>query len=125
VRTGIISTTTKLVGVSFGEAQENIRRFWREEIESFELVREPDNADDPNAIKVVLGDCYLGYLPRRLASRLAPAMDAGRKYEAIFSRQNRSPHHDLVGLTVRVQVVPTMQREPELAFDISRKGENM
>jgi hypothetical protein len=102
MRTGIISMTTRLAGVSFEDAQQNIKRFGREEIGSFELVREPDNSHDPNAIRVVVGGLYLGYVPRWLARRLAPAMDAGRKYEAFFSRQNRSPHHDLVGLTIRI-----------------------
>ena len=102
MRTGLVFTTTRLVGVSFGDAQKNIRLFGNEDIGSFELLRERDNLYDPNAVKVVFCDHYLGYMPRSLARRLAPAMDAGRGYEAFFVRQNRCPHHDLIGLTIRI-----------------------
>ena len=44
-------TTTKVVGVTFNNAQENIERFARKDI-PLELVREPNNPYDPNAIKV-------------------------------------------------------------------------
>lgn len=46
--------------------------------EKVRLCREPDNAADANAIKIVnhRGE-KLGYIPKHLAARLAPYMDAG------------------------------------------------
>lgn len=42
------------------------------------LVREPDNAYDPNAIKCVhSGAGFLGYVGRDLAAQLAPTIDQG------------------------------------------------
>jgi hypothetical protein len=49
-----------------------------------ELLREPDNSYDENAVKVVLtdkslkGQFHIGYLSRQLASEIGPRMDAGR-----------------------------------------------
>jgi hypothetical protein len=94
-------TTTKLAGVSYGGAQANMRRFARKDI-PLELRRERHNPHDPNAIKVMVADCFLGYIPKSLAAKLAPAMDAGKQYEASFVCQNRSSYHDLVGLTIRI-----------------------
>ena len=39
----------KLAGVSFGDAQENIKKFCCQDIGSYVLIREPDNPHDPNA----------------------------------------------------------------------------
>ena len=96
----------RLAGVTFGGAQENIRRFGCKDIGSFALVREPDNPHDPNAIKVMLGQYFLGYVPRHIAEKLAPEMDAGRKLFALFVARNEHPYHDVVGLTVRVVEFP-------------------
>ena len=47
-----------------------------------DLVREPDNQFDPNAIKVILLEhtpgLHIGYLSRDIAAKLAPQMDEGR-----------------------------------------------
>jgi len=45
------------------------------------LIREPENAYDPAAIAVAFGALRLGYLRREIAQRLAPHLDAGRRYE--------------------------------------------
>jgi single-stranded-DNA-specific exonuclease len=51
--------------------------------ERVELRRELDNADDPNAILVLTErDVRIGQLERDDAALLAPAIDAGRKFEA-------------------------------------------
>ena len=47
-----------------------------------ELVREPDNNHDPNAVKVVLiekpwENFHIGYLSREVAKELAPRLDGG------------------------------------------------
>lgn len=41
------------------------------------LVREPTNKHDKNAVMVVWGTRQLGWLPRQLASEIAPLIDSG------------------------------------------------
>jgi len=96
--------TVRLTGVSYNNAQENIKQWGCKYIGTYELVREPYNPHDPNAIKVaVIGQVFLGYVPRQLASLLAPMIDnAGRKFVAEFVSVNKHPYHNLVGLSVRI-----------------------
>ena len=96
----------KLVGVTVGDAQENIKKFGCEDIGSFALVREPDNPHDLNAIRVELAGLYLGYVPRHIAKDLAPQMDAGRRFMSLFVNRNQHPFHDTVGLTVKIVEYP-------------------
>lgn len=58
-----------------------------------DLVREPDNAHDPNAVRVEWRGHRLGYVPRRENSALAWAMDRGEPVAARISalRQRRNP----------------------------------
>jgi len=94
---------TKLAGVSFGDAQKNIKQFGCEDIGSYALIREPDNSHDANAIAVWLGGVWdMGYIPSNLAKDLAPLMDDGRMFDAEFVCLNEYPPHELVGLTVRI-----------------------
>ena len=89
---------TKLTGVSFRDAQANIRQFGCAAIGSYALIRESDNQFDPNAIEVSLGGVwFMGYVPARLAKILAPMMDAGRTFIAEFVSRNEAPHRELVG----------------------------
>ena len=97
----------RLAGVTYGDAQQNIRRFGSRDIGSYRLVREPENPHDPNAIRVELAELFLGYIPRDLAKNLAPLMDAGRSFLALFVNRNESPFHDTVGLTVEIVETPT------------------
>ena len=97
----------KLVGVTFDDAQENIRKFGCEDIGSYALVRETANPHDPNAIRVALaGAIYMGYVPIKIAKDLAPQIDAGGEFIALFVQRNESPFHDTVGLTVRIVEYP-------------------
>ena len=85
----------KLAGVTFGDAQENIKRFGCKDIGSYALVREPDNEHDPNAIKVALaGYFFLGYVPAGIAKDLAPRMDRGERFLAFFVKLNQSPDYE-------------------------------
>ena len=96
----------KLAGVSHGACQENIKKYAGPGVGDFELVREPDNPYDPNAIKVALfGHFKFGYIPRHIARELAPLMDSGRHFAAEYQFRNGSPYHDLVGLTVKIKEV--------------------
>ena len=95
-------TITKLTGVTIGDAQENIKKLGCKDILTYELLREPDNLHDPNAIRVVIGPYYMGYIPRGVSKKLAPLMDAGQRFIAENYQRNESPIHDTVGLTVRI-----------------------
>lgn len=94
--------TTKLAGVQFDNAQNNIKKFCCKDIPNYALVREPDNPSDGNAVKVMLGDLYLGYLPAQIAAQVAPYMDNGTHLIAEPVRINESPYHDTIGMLVRI-----------------------
>lgn len=53
------------------------------------LVREPDNAHDPNAVRVEWRGNKLGYVPRRDNRAVARHLDGGVKVEARISRLTR------------------------------------
>lgn len=53
-----------------------------------ELLREPDNKFDANAILVLWGNEDIGYLPRDDAALVAPHIDAGRPHRAQVHRIN-------------------------------------
>jgi hypothetical protein len=91
-----------LAGVTYRDAQENIKRFGCRDIGSFALVREPENSHDPNAIRVEVAGFFLGYIPKDVAKSLAPLMDAGREFMALFVRRNESRYHETVGLMVQI-----------------------
>ena len=94
---------TKLSGVTFKDAQENINKFGGPGVCDYDLVREPDNPHDPDAIKVLLfSHFFLGYVPKHIAKFLAPLMDEGRNFAAEFHGLNKSAMHKTVGLTVRI-----------------------
>lgn len=95
--------TTRLAGVTHGDAQANIKKYGGPGIGDFDLVRESDNLHDPNAIRVAyLGEIFMGYIPATVAITLAPLMDEGQKFIAEFVRINRAPDQDTIGMTVRI-----------------------
>jgi hypothetical protein len=95
--------TIRITGVSFRDAQQNIRQFGCPAIGTYALIREPDNKFDPNAIEVSLaGVWFMGYVPSWLAKVLAPMIDVGRTFLAEFVARNEAPGRELVGLTVRI-----------------------
>ena len=58
--------------------------------DSLKLVRESDNAFDPNAVRVEWRGRMLGYVPRRDNAALAWALDRG---ETLHARINRAEWH--------------------------------
>jgi len=101
---------TKLAGVTFKDAQENINKYGIPNLIDCDLIREPENPSDPNAIKVVIfGNRFMGYVPKHIAGSLAPMMDNGRSFVAEFYRLNKSPIHKTVGLTVRIVEIGQQQ----------------
>ena len=100
----MLPITTKLAGTSQPQLQENVKKYGGAGLPPYELVREPDNPYDSNAIKVALfGHFDLEYIPRQLALYLAPLLDEGEDLVAEFIRLNTSPYHEQVGITVKIK----------------------
>jgi hypothetical protein len=93
---------TKLTGVTIGDGQKNINEFSKGKMGACDLVREPQNPHDPNAIRVETDGHYLGYIPKGLAEKIAPLMDNGTQLRADFVQRNESPYYSVMGLTVRI-----------------------
>ncbi|MDR1320934.1 MAG: HIRAN domain-containing protein [Gracilibacteraceae bacterium] len=81
----------KAAGVTHGNRQKALARLkaYPAAQVSIRLEREPGNAFDPYAVKVVAavegkGEYTIGYLPRALALVVAPLMDAGKAIAARF-----------------------------------------
>lgn len=68
------------------------KQVWAEmhEGDVLELVREPQNAHDPRAVRVEWHGIKLGYVPRRDNEAVARLMDRGTRLEARISRLSPS-----------------------------------
>ena len=51
-----------------------------------DLVREPDNKFDPNAVKVMIDGQHYGYVERAKAADIAKKLDEGAQLQAVISR---------------------------------------
>lgn len=75
-----------------------------------DLRRDGGNPHDPNAVAVDLetGE-QVGWVPRELASELAPALDAGAAWSALVLReQRRSPRDPRAGVTMLLAAAPAI-----------------
>lgn len=75
-----VSFHTKVAGVTFEGRQELVAGLAAGD--ELALVRDSDNAYDPNAVAVLSPAGQVGFLNRQLAERLAPCMDGGAAYAA-------------------------------------------
>ncbi|HEY5348268.1 MAG TPA: HIRAN domain-containing protein [Candidatus Lustribacter sp.] len=71
---------TKIVGVTFEGRQDLIAGL--QPGAQLELVRQPANAFDANAVAVHFGRLQLGFVRKPIAARIAPNIDAGERYRA-------------------------------------------
>jgi single-stranded-DNA-specific exonuclease len=71
---------TKIVGVTFEGRQDLIAGL--QPGAELELVRQPENAFDANAVAVHFGRLQLGFVRKPIAARIAPNIDAGERYRA-------------------------------------------
>lgn len=109
--------TCVVVGVSFADAYpDNVRaveqlvalRVLRDGVAEplpAVLIRDAGNAHDPNAVQVhvpSLGDVgMIGHLPRAVAARVAPELDAGRRWMVgVFGVSVHPEHPDRPGIHV-------------------------
>ena len=86
----LLVQSSPLAGYRYGEAA----RLWPllKVGDALELVREPDNAYDPNAVRVEWRGRRLGYVPRSENGALAWAMDRGDGLHARVSRLAEDPN---------------------------------
>ncbi|MFZ5639561.1 MAG: single-stranded-DNA-specific exonuclease RecJ [Bacillota bacterium] len=99
---------TKVVGVTFEYRQDIVRQL--HEGEKLNLVRESDNAHDPNAIRVERSDgSQVGYLNARLARNLAPYIDQGEQYLTLVSQVTGGDDRSY-GVNIVVQKVTEADR---------------
>ena len=97
---------TKIAGMRHGKRMQNAKYTnWGSK---FILEREPDNAHDPNAIKVCIPvrkgrhRLGLGYIPASIAVDLAPLMDAGQQFKANFSYKIVDDNGITKGLLIKI-----------------------
>jgi len=71
-----------VVGVQYHVSPTTVKSIAEAVALKVDLVREPENQFDPNAIKVILAEhtpgLHIGYLSREIAAMLAPQIDEGR-----------------------------------------------
>lgn len=87
-----------VAGVSYRCTPEDIKAMQFDDVLAVE--REPRNAHDPNAIKLMRGDKHIGYVPAVHSARLAPLLDAGASCTARIDYVN--VQNRLVAITVVV-----------------------
>jgi hypothetical protein len=83
----ILVQSSPLAGIQYYTA-----KAWWDEMRAndrLQLVREPENRHDANAIRVEWKGHKLGYLPRRENQIVAEEMDRGTRLEATISKMQR------------------------------------
>jgi hypothetical protein len=83
----ILVQSSPLAGIQYYAASE----WWVEmrKDDRLQLVREPDNRHDANAVRVEWKGHKLGYLPRRENQVVAEEMDRGTRLEAVIGKMQR------------------------------------
>ena len=71
----------KIAGVKFRQSE--LGEMYGEDWNKVEvqLVPEPTNAYDPNAIAIYANDIQLGYIPAMVATHLSKSINEGKEYE--------------------------------------------
>ncbi|MGH2312882.1 HIRAN domain-containing protein [Streptococcus uberis] len=87
------------------------------------LVREPENDVDKNAIKVLVGKTHLGYVPKKIARKLAPLLDKGFNYIAdLFLDEDFDGNINIGNMTVFIYDIKTLPKEvPDEICDLDNK----
>lgn len=66
-----------IAGVQFRTTEERKSLAGQEVGDILELVPEPTNQYDPNAVKIMQGDLHYGYVPRKFSSEVSAALEIG------------------------------------------------
>ena len=108
--TQVLPKKIKLAGVSFNrgddKTQHNIDVVTRCNSVPMELVREPGNSHDTNAIRVVAWKMFhLGYIPAHYNKQLSILMDGGEKFEVINHQRHQHSHHKTLGISIELKEI--------------------
>ena len=79
--------TFKLAGAKFHNLHKVLEQV--EEGDGLDLVPEPDNKYDPNAIKVLWEGTMIGYIPRVFSAEVAGLLESGAELGARIDRLNK------------------------------------
>jgi single-stranded-DNA-specific exonuclease len=95
------SFPTKVMGVSFEGRQNMVAGL----VPGYELqlLRQPDNPADSNAIAVLYGEMQVGFLRKQIAKHLAPLIDAGIRYRARIEHVTGGRDGKNYGVNIRVE----------------------
>lgn len=128
--------TVKVVGLTFVEdypenlldlasVQRRAERRGDDEDLPAVLIRNPDNAHDPNAIEVHQPSVgMIGHLPAEVAARLAPCLDAGETWQAWLQGVRISPEApEQPGVSVHVEKVERDEDHPRHEEYLAERGE--
>lgn len=94
---------SKIVGVTHDNRQELIRKL--DVGKELQLIREPQNTYDRNAIAVYSDLGQLGYIPKETAISLAESMDLDEKYQCHVSQITGQTYNNL-GVNIHIQSKP-------------------
>lgn len=92
---------SKIVGVSFEGRQDTVAGLRAGD--QLDLVRQPDNLHDAQAIAVRFGMLQIGYLRKEIARRIAPLMDGGERYAAAVTDVTGGRDGKHAGVNIRVR----------------------
>ena len=91
-----------VAGTQYGNRSSDVQQYCIEG-NDVELIREPGNPYDPNAVLVALSaEVVFGYVPRRQAVDLAPLLDSGARYLAWVRKLYTGPTRDIPVVYVQI-----------------------
>jgi signal recognition particle subunit SEC65 len=56
--------------------------------DELDLIREPDNKYDPNAVRIEFGGVMLGYVPKKFSAEVSGALEIGVELECVIDKVN-------------------------------------
>lgn len=100
---------SRVVGVTRGNRQAVIRKCRKRE--QLQLIREPDNSADKNAVIVARASGeQLGYLSRDLAEEIAPRLDKGWRVDCSIANITGGGWFSSKARGVNIQITKYLQR---------------
>lgn len=116
----ILEYDIMVAGARHGNRQTNIFAYAKRNAKLV-LEREPDNPNDPNAIRVVYPPDHLfGYVPMEYTEMLAQRLDAGMQTKAWVKKVIEGPSHDIPVVIIEVydkeSTAPGIARANRRAF---------
>jgi hypothetical protein len=70
-----MNRTFFIAGAQYHNLSKEINRLKLNDL--LELKTEPENKFDPNAVRIMLGDSFLGYVPKKFSSEVTSMLEIG------------------------------------------------